>query len=53
MILVDSSVWVEHFRSSQSHLVELLTGGMVAVHPFVLGELSCGIFGTAAKYSDT
>lgn len=42
MILVDTSVWVEHFRGSESGLVELLRGGAVLTHPFVIEELACG-----------
>lgn len=42
MILVDSSVWVDHFRGVDPSLVELLSQGRVVIHPFVLGELACG-----------
>jgi hypothetical protein len=42
MILVDTSVWIGHFRNSASGLSEALTQGLVAVHPFVVGELACG-----------
>lgn len=42
MILVDSSVWVDHFRAVDPVLVELLSQGRVVTHPFVLGELACG-----------
>ena len=42
MILVDTSVWVDHFRSLDPVLVNALEGGLVLVHPFVLGELACG-----------
>ncbi len=42
MILADTSVWVEHFRRGDPKLRELLSEGMVAMHPFVLGELACG-----------
>ena len=40
MILVDTSVWIEHFRSASAILTELLDGGEVLGHPFVLGELA-------------
>jgi hypothetical protein len=39
MFLVDSSVWVAHFADPQERLVELLRGGKVVTHPFVLGEI--------------
>ncbi len=42
MILVDTSVWIDHFRSSNSHLVQLLEASLVGVHPWVVGELACG-----------
>jgi predicted nucleic acid-binding protein len=42
MILVDTSVWIEHFRIGGSKLGDLLGQAMVTVHPFVLGELACG-----------
>jgi predicted nucleic acid-binding protein len=41
-VLVDSSIWIEHFRKGHPHLTELLKDGMVLMHPFVLGELACG-----------
>lgn len=42
MILVDTSVWVDHLRAGDDELVRLLTGLSVLVHPFVVGELACG-----------
>jgi len=42
MVLVDTSVWVDHFRSDNAPLAGLLNQGLVAVHPFVSGELACG-----------
>ena len=42
MILVDSSVWIEHLRSTNAILTELLGDGEVIAHPFVLGELALG-----------
>jgi predicted nucleic acid-binding protein len=42
MILADTSIWIRHFRKSDSQLCSLLTNGQVAVHPFILGELACG-----------
>jgi hypothetical protein len=41
VILVDTSVWVAHFRKGGSRLGEIL-GEAVVVHPFVTGELACG-----------
>lgn len=42
MILVDTSVWVDHFRSGDEALAALLDKGRVLVHPFVIGELALG-----------
>ena len=42
MILVDTSVWVDHFRRSDVRLVELLNANAVVIHPFVIGEIACG-----------
>lgn len=42
MVLVDTSVWVSHFRQTHDGLVELLDNGEVVCHPFIIGELACG-----------
>lgn len=42
MILVDTSVWVDHLRSGEPALVAALQEERVLMHPFVLGELACG-----------
>ena len=42
MILVDTSVWVEHLRHGAIGLEALLNEGDVVCHPFIIGELSCG-----------
>ena len=42
MILVDSSIWIDHLRSGESALEALLNAGRVMTHPFVIGELACG-----------
>ncbi|MEZ5070314.1 MAG: type II toxin-antitoxin system VapC family toxin [Bacteroidales bacterium] len=42
MILVDTSVWIDHFHHSDEDLKELLLSNQVCIHPFILGELSCG-----------
>ncbi|HEY8270565.1 MAG TPA: PIN domain-containing protein [Pseudobdellovibrionaceae bacterium] len=40
MILVDTNVWIEHFKVSSPQLIELLMEGRVVTHEFILGELS-------------
>ena len=42
MILVDTSVWVDHLRAGIADLRALLENGDVVMHPFVVGELACG-----------
>jgi predicted nucleic acid-binding protein len=42
MILVDTSVWVDHFRQSNPRLSKALVDGHVLMHPFVIGEIACG-----------
>lgn len=42
MILVDTSIWVDHFRAADSQLVQLLQQRAVLSHPFVVGELAMG-----------
>ena len=42
MILVDTSVWVEHLHTGDEELAELLSRGEVLAHPFVIGELALG-----------
>ena len=42
MILVDTSVWVDHLRQGDNTLVGLLASGQVLAHPFVVGELALG-----------
>lgn len=42
MILVDTSVWVDHLRSGDAQLAALLERGGVVMHPFVVGEIACG-----------
>ena len=42
MILVDSSVWIDHLRLSNSRLCVLLENHEVLMHTMILGELACG-----------
>ena len=42
MVLVDTSVWVDHFRVGNNDLENLLNDGLVVCHPFIIGELACG-----------
>lgn len=42
MILVDTSIWIDHLRASDEQLARLLETGQVLAHPFVIGELALG-----------
>ncbi len=42
MILVDTSVWIDHLRRGDAQLVNLLERASVIMHPFVVGEIACG-----------
>lgn len=41
-VLVDTSVWVDHFKHRNAALVELIESDQALYHPMVLGELACG-----------
>jgi len=41
-VLVDTSVWVEHFRRRNESLVHLLTLDLALTHPMIVAELACG-----------
>jgi predicted nucleic acid-binding protein len=42
VILVDSSVWIDHVRQPNDLLISSLEGQQVLVHPFVIGEVALG-----------
>ena len=48
-MLVDTSVWINHFRRPNADLEHLLGQGRVMTHPFVVGELACGLLGRRAE----
>lgn len=41
-VLIDTSVWVDHFRHGNERLVQLITSDQALTHPLVLVELACG-----------
>ncbi len=49
MILVDTSVWVDHLRRGDAQLSELLERATVVMHPFVVGEIACGSLANRAN----
>jgi predicted nucleic acid-binding protein len=42
LILVDTSIWIDHLRADDAALKRLLDAGRVLMHPFVIGELALG-----------
>jgi predicted nucleic acid-binding protein len=49
LVLVDTSVWVDHLRARNEGLVTLLEAGDVVLHPLVIAELACGTLKQRAK----
>ena len=41
-VLVDTSVWIEHFRHRNGALTDLLESDLVLTHPMVWVEVACG-----------
>ena len=41
-VLVDTSVWADHFRHQNNALVQLISLDMAMTHPMVIVELACG-----------
>ncbi|MDB5847260.1 MAG: VapC toxin family domain ribonuclease [Rhodoferax sp.] len=52
MILVDTSVWVDHLQKGNDELAQALNRGQVSMHPFVLGELGLGSLQQRAQILD-
>ncbi|MBV8800673.1 MAG: type II toxin-antitoxin system VapC family toxin [Alphaproteobacteria bacterium] len=44
MILIDASVWIDHIRTAESVISELVNARKVLCHPFVIGEVGTGQF---------
>jgi predicted nucleic acid-binding protein len=42
MVLVDTSIWISHFKHNNPHLKKLLMEESVSCHPIIIGELACG-----------
>ncbi|SJM91431.1 Ribonuclease VapC32 [Crenothrix polyspora] len=42
MILVDTSLWIDHLRGVDSPLLNLLASDLICIHPWIIGELACG-----------
>ena len=42
MILIDTSVWIEHLSKGGRAIEDLLKTSKALIHPFVIGEIACG-----------
>jgi predicted nucleic acid-binding protein len=42
MILIDTSVWIDHIRSPERRLTDFLHAKLVLTHPLVIEEMACG-----------
>jgi len=42
LILADTSIWIDHFRSGNSELHKQLNGGQIVMHPFIVAVLALG-----------
>ncbi len=49
MILVDTSIWVDHLRAGHVRLASMLERGAVLGHPWVIGELALGNLGSGGE----
>jgi len=49
LILADTSVWVDHFRSGNQELQKALSQGQIVIHPFIVAELALGSLKDRAK----
>jgi predicted nucleic acid-binding protein len=49
LILADTSVWIDHLRSGNQELQQLLDQGQIVIHPFVIAELALGSLRESTK----
>ena len=42
MILADTSIWIDHLRSTDKQMPRLLNQGQIVIHPFIIAELALG-----------
>jgi len=41
-VLMDSSIWIEHFKNSNELIPDLITKNLIVTHPLVIAEIACG-----------
>lgn len=51
MILVDTSIWIDHLGHSDPVLIDLLMGERVLAHPYVIDEISLDSFHVSVRKS--
>ena len=44
-VVVDTNIWVSHWRQTNHLLIEMVADGEIWTHPIVIGELSMGTLG--------
>jgi predicted nucleic acid-binding protein len=49
LILADTSVWIDHFRSGNREMSQSLNRGEIVIHPWIIGELALGSLKDRAK----
>jgi predicted nucleic acid-binding protein len=49
LILADTSIWSDHFRSGNKELQKVLNSGLIVVHPWIVAELALGSLPDRAK----
>jgi len=49
LILADTSVWIDHFRSGNRELQKALNQGQIVIHPWIVAELALGSLRDRAK----
>ena len=42
MILADTSIWIDHFRSGDNELIKIIADDLLLCHPAIIGELALG-----------
>jgi predicted nucleic acid-binding protein len=42
LILADTSIWIDHFRSGNKEMRKLLSEGQIVIHPAIIVELALG-----------
>jgi len=49
LILADTSIWIDHFRSGNKDLQKALNSGQIVIHPRIVAELALGSLRDRAK----